>query len=64
MFKYYFEGIKNVEIFPIISLIIFFTFFLGMIVWLLVMKKSYVDKMKNMPLQSEDEPNESKSFLL
>ncbi len=55
MFKHYFEGIQNVEIYPIISLIIFFTFFLLMIIWLIKVNQGYIDKMKNMPLESDEE---------
>jgi len=53
MFKYYFDRVENVEIWPIISLIIFFTFFIGLIIWLIKMDKSYINKMKNLPLENE-----------
>lgn len=57
MFKYYFEKVENVEIFPIISLGIFFIFFLVLLVWVFRADKSYIEEMKNMPLEgnSEDE---------
>lgn len=53
MFKHYFEQIHQVEIWPIISLSIFFIFFLGLILWVIKMDKGYVDKMKNLPVNDE-----------
>jgi len=53
MFKHYFELIKDVEIYPIISLIIFVAFFVGLTIWVISTKKTYVDKMKNMPLEED-----------
>lgn len=51
MFKYYFEQISGVEIWPIISLSIFFTFFLGLLWWVFKgVDKSYIDEMRNLPI--------------
>ena len=50
MFKYYFEQIENIEIWPIISLVIFFSFFVGLIIWVLKVDKTYIDEMKKLPL--------------
>ena len=47
------SSIKDVEIFPIISLILFFSFFVGMLVVVFRMKKRYIDKMKHLPLEDE-----------
>ncbi len=55
MFKYYFERIEDVEKGPVISLLIFFTFFIALLIWLWRMDKKHVDKMKNMPLDNNDE---------
>ena len=55
MFKHYFELIENVSIWPIISLSIFFGFFLILILWLFKVDKGYITKMKNLPL--DDKPN-------
>ena len=49
MFKYYFEQIENVAIWPIISLAIFFTFFVGLLWWVVKVDKSYIDKMSKIP---------------
>ena len=54
MFKHYFETIDNVEIFPIISLSIFFIFFVGLIWWVIRADKSYINKMKSLPMEEDD----------
>ena len=55
MFKHYFEQVHNVEVWPIISLSIFFVFFVGLLVYVLRIKKDHVSHMSAMPL-SEDSP--------
>ena len=54
MFKYYFERIENIEIWPIISLIIFFSFFVGLLIWVLKVDKNYIDEMKKLPLSKNE----------
>lgn len=51
MFKYYFERIQGIEIWPIISLTIFFIFFLCLIWWVVKADKVYIKKMKDLPLE-------------
>jgi cytochrome c oxidase cbb3-type subunit IV len=51
MFKHYFERIQDIEIYPIISLSIFFLFFLSLLIWVLKVNKKYIQKMKNLPLE-------------
>ncbi|BDD11193.1 hypothetical protein FUAX_36250 [Fulvitalea axinellae] len=54
MFKHYFEGLANVELGPVISLVIFFTFFVGLIVWVKTLSGQHVSKMSNLPLEEQD----------
>ncbi len=61
MFKHYFEQIEGVEIWPIISLILFFTIFIFTVIWILLLDKKYIQKMKGLPF--EDEPGETKTNL-
>ena len=61
MFKYYFERIENIEIAPLISLTIFFVFFLLLIIRLILMDKDHVEKMKNMPVDGNDLVNSNTS---
>lgn len=51
------ERIQGVEVFPIISLLIFFSFFAIMAYLVFNLDKGYIDDMKNMPL--EEDNNES-----
>lgn len=56
-FKNYVQTIVGVDIFPIISLLLFFTFFIlmGIMVWR--MSKEYAAKMSSIPLDGEDFQN-------
>ncbi|MEM7108605.1 MAG: cytochrome C oxidase Cbb3 [Bacteroidota bacterium] len=60
MFKHYFEQIHNVEVWPIISLSIFFIFFISLIIWVIRADKNYIKIMSNLPMEdgseSIDEP--------
>jgi cytochrome c oxidase cbb3-type subunit 4 len=51
----YLSEIVNVEIYPMISLIIFVLFFVGLIVYVIKSDKNYIKKMSNMPLENNDE---------
>lgn len=53
MFKYYFEQIHNVAIWPIISLAIFFIFFLCLLLWTFTTKKSYINYMSQLPVEDQ-----------
>jgi cytochrome c oxidase cbb3-type subunit IV len=54
MFKHYFEQIHNVEIWPIISLSIFFIFFVCLVLWVWQADSRYIDTMKNLPIDKDD----------
>ncbi len=54
--------INGVEIYPIISLIIFFIFFVVMAYFVFNLDKGYISDMKNMPLE-EDENDSSVNDL-
>lgn len=53
--------IAGVEIYPLISLIIFFIFFVVLIFIVVKMRKEYIDEMKQMPL--EDDKPEQKTVI-
>jgi cytochrome c oxidase cbb3-type subunit IV len=57
MFKYYFEQIKGIDIYPIISLTIFFTFFIILLIWVIKVDKKYISKMSGLPLEGSDSKN-------
>jgi cbb3-type cytochrome oxidase subunit 3 len=52
----YADKINGIDIYPIISLIIFVVFFTAMLVYVKKMKKSSIDEMKNLPLDLIEEP--------
>ena len=47
------SSIENIEIYPIISLLIFVIFFIGMFIWVLRVDKKYINHMKDMPFNDE-----------
>lgn len=59
MFKHYFEQIQNIEIWPIISLIIFFVFFTFTMFWIFFLDKKYIEKMKSLPFEDDADRTET-----
>lgn len=53
--------IDGVAIYPIISFLIFFTFFLLLLVYVIKADKGFIDKMSHMPLADDDVHGASKS---
>ena len=51
--RYYLEQIDGVELYPIIAFIIFIVFFLAIGIWVLRLKKAYVEKMSHAPLNDD-----------
>ena len=49
--KHNLETIDGVETFPIISLLIFFFFFVGLGIWVFSYKKERIDELSQMPLE-------------
>ena len=50
MFKYLFDSIAGIEIFPIISLLLFFGLFIGIVYWAVRADKNYLKIMEELPL--------------
>lgn len=51
--KHYFESITNVEIYPIISLLLFFIVFITMLIYVFKIPKTSIDEISNIPLDEE-----------
>lgn len=47
--KHHMTGIDGIEIYPIISLLIFFLFFTVLSWWVLSSKKEYIDEVSHLP---------------
>jgi cytochrome c oxidase cbb3-type subunit 4 len=48
--KHNMETIAGVAIFPVLSLLIFFSFFVGLAIWVISYKKDKIDEMSQIPL--------------
>ncbi|CAM1368257.1 CcoQ/FixQ family Cbb3-type cytochrome c oxidase assembly chaperone [Tenacibaculum soleae] len=48
--KNHMESITGIEIYPMISLTIFFTFFMVLFWWVFTAKKEYISKVSSLPL--------------
>lgn len=48
--KHHLTNITGIEIYPLISFTIFFVFFVGLLAYVVMERKEYISKMKNMPL--------------
>lgn len=50
-----YPGAEGYAFFQGLALVLFFLVFLGVIVLIITMKKDYINKMSNMPLEIEDD---------
>lgn len=58
MFKFikgHLESITGIEIYPMISLLIFFIFFVVLFYWVLTAKKDYINTVSNIPLDNQND---------
>ncbi|WP_340075647.1 CcoQ/FixQ family Cbb3-type cytochrome c oxidase assembly chaperone [Leptobacterium sp. I13] len=46
--------IEGIELYPIISLSIFFLFFIGLFWWVFTAKKEYIKKISRFPLDNQE----------
>lgn len=53
--KHNLTGIDGVEIYPILSLLIFVLFFTAVILFVVKMSKKHVDQMSALPLEKDEE---------
>ena len=48
------QSIEGIAIYPVFSFIIFFSFFIGLFAYVLLLKKKYVDELKQIPLNENE----------
>ncbi len=48
------ENIDGVQIYPLISLLIFFFFFVGLFYWVLTASKEHIAEVSNIPLLEDE----------
>ena len=53
-FSNYLTSIENVSIYPIITLILFFTVFVGAVIWIYTRDKEYISELENIPLDNDN----------
>ena len=51
--KGHMETIDGVEVYPMISLLIFFIFFVALFYWVFTTRKDYLKEVSNLPLETE-----------
>jgi len=53
--KNHMESITGIEIYPMISLLIFFIFFVVLFYWVFTAKKDYISTVSNLPLDNQND---------
>ncbi len=53
--KHHMETITGIEIYPLISLIIFVVFFIGLFIWVIRADKKEMDELSQLPLDTKQE---------
>jgi hypothetical protein len=61
--KHNMETIIGIEIFPLISFIIFFAFFVGLLIYVARLSKPYIDKVGGLPLEDESKSTTTQNPL-
>jgi cbb3-type cytochrome oxidase subunit 3 len=56
----YLESIMGIGIFPLISLILFFTFFTVLLIYVFRADKQHIQALKQIPLEENDQSNQQK----
>lgn len=56
--KHHMDSIIGIEIYPMISFIIFFTFFLLLTIYILKVDKKVINEISNIPLDSNESDHE------
>ena len=54
MYKNVLQNIDNIAIWPVISFVIFFLFFICLLWWVFTADKKVIDKMKDLPLEKSE----------
>jgi len=63
MYKNVLQSIDSIALWPVISFVIFFAFFLGLLLWVMFADKKFIDYMKHMPIQENPEKESTTSTI-
>ena len=61
MYKDVLRSIQDIGIFPVISFVFFFAFFILMVIWVMMYKKEEVNELSSLPFESSTSPKDPKS---
>jgi len=59
MIKDVLQNVGGVGIYGVISVLIFFSVFLGVLVWAFSLRKPYLDAVSEIPLRNDGEPSDA-----
>ena len=52
-FSNYLSSIENISIYPLITMILFFTVFVGAVIWIVTRDKEYISELEQIPLDND-----------
>ena len=52
-FSNYLSSIENVSIYPLITMILFLSVFIGAIIWIVTRDKEYISELEQIPLDND-----------
>lgn len=55
------ETIVGIEVFPLISFIIFFIFFITLFVWVALLRRDHIAQLSNMPFDDNQDKNQAEA---
>lgn len=55
MYKNVLQAIDNIAIWPVVSFVIFFIFFVVLLWWVFSTDKGFIEKMKSLPLDNKQD---------
>jgi len=59
MYRQILQSIQNIEIWPVISLVLFFLIFIGILIKVILIDKKHIRKMEELPLDDGTINNQS-----
>lgn len=62
MYKNVLQSIENIQIWPVVSFVIFFIFFLCLLLWVFTTDKKFIDKMSALPIDEENDKSNSSTY--
>lgn len=62
MYKNVLQSIDNIAIWPVISFVIFFIFFICLVWWAFSVDKKFIDKMKSLPVDDANQVPQSSNI--